>query len=150
MSATTIKDIRALIAAKLATLLDTDNESIFGAILEYASSKFDEYPAVTILPTGGSQGEMKDTGRNIRVFSFDVSIYQEQTNAGKTQQEANTVMTDICDRVLQAFDQDRNFNFEVSRVRVADMAFNYKVAAGTFIFATFKIDCEVVVPNYST
>lgn len=145
---TTIKDIRALIAAKLADIKDESNASVFGTISEVATSKFEKYPAVVILPTGGSHGEMKDTGRNIRTFSFDISLYQEQSQAGRTQEEANTIMTDVCDRILQAFDKDRNFNFQVSRVKVVGMSFNYKVSAGTFVFATFKLDCEVVVANY--
>lgn len=89
-----------------------------------------------------------DTHRNHRTFSFLVTLYHEQTDAGLTKSEVNDVMTEAIDAVIVAFDRDKNFNFEVEQVRVVKMDFDFKVVNGPFDFATFLVECVTVVPNY--
>lgn len=139
-------EIRALIKDKLAGL--GGSQPLIGSIFEYGEGEFTAYPAAVILPTGGSQGETIDTHRIHRTFSFIVTLYQEQTEAGKSKEEANDIMSECVDQIIEAFDRDKNFNFEVEVVQVVKMDFNFKQAQGTYDFATFQIDVRVIVPNY--
>ncbi|MFZ2152289.1 MAG: hypothetical protein WAV09_04235 [Minisyncoccia bacterium] len=153
MPVTTLTDISDLIVTKLQDLViegdsPADDTDLFGEIKDYATNKFAKYPAVTVTPTGGIDGEMKDTGRNVRVYNFKITLWQEQTQAGASPAEADRIMKQACEKVILAFDEDRNFNYKVSRVKVVRMEFNYRVGAGTYDFATFDVNCEVVVPNY--
>ncbi len=145
--ATTLSECRDLIKTKLEALGGEDTP-IFGEVFDYAQGDFTRFPAAVILPTGGSEGEVIDTHRNHRTFSFLTTCYFEQTNSTKTKEEVNDIMTSLVDQVIVAFDQDKNFNYAVEQVKVVKMDFDFKVANGTFDFASFQIDCVVVIPNY--
>ncbi len=146
---TTMADIRDLIVTKLQGLDNLRGDPLFGEVFDYAQGDFKKYPVAVVLPTGGSTGSGVDTHRIERTFSFQVTLYQEQTQAGKTKDEANNIMTEAVDKVIVAFDQDPDLGGELQIVRVVKMDFSFKVAAGTFSFATFQIDCVVIVPNYT-
>lgn len=145
---TTLEDIRALVVAKLQALKNQRGDSLFGNVFDYANGDFTKYPVAVVLPTGGSTGQGVDTHRIERIFSFQVTLYQEQTQAGKTKSEANDIMTEAVDKVIKAFDQDPDLGGELQIVKVVRMDFNFKVSAGTYVFATFQVDCVVIVPNY--
>lgn len=147
---TTLETIRGRIAEKIRAIKATDNTDVFQHVFEYAKGPGDiaSYPAVIILPTGGSDGEVKDTGRTLRTFNFEIFIYQEQTPSGKTKEEANETMTKAIDYFLVDFDQDNNLDFEVSRMRVAKMTFDFNAANGPYYIAKFEVACEVLVQNY--
>jgi hypothetical protein len=145
---TTLEDIRALVVAKLQALKNQRGDPLFGNVFDYANGDFTKYPVAVVLPTGGSTGQGVDTHRIERIFSFQVTLYQEQTQAGKTKSEANDIMTEAVDKVIKAFDQDPDLGGELQIVKVVRMDFNFKVSAGTYVFATFQVDCVVIVPNY--
>lgn len=142
--ATKLVDIRELIKDKIAPF-------IAGDVFEYPNGPagLNKYPSAVILPTGGTEGEVQDTGRNLRVWAFDIFVYQEQTPSGKTKEQANDVMTTLIDNIVESFDKDNNLNFSVSRIRVVSMSFDYSGANGPYVIATFKVECEVLVQNYS-
>jgi hypothetical protein len=144
---TTLADIKALIKTKLESILDGGSHSIFGDIFDYPNGEFKNYPVVVILDSGMSGIEI-DTARNERTFHFSVNLFQEQTKAGKTNKEASELMERAADKIIEAFDKDPDLGGEVLRVSVVEAIFDFKVTAGTFNFATFKIDCMSVVPNY--
>jgi hypothetical protein len=145
---TTVKDIRALIVAKMQGLTKTGGDPLFGEVFDYAQGDFTKYPVAVVLPTGGSTGSEVDTHRIERIFSFQVSFYQEQTQAGKDKSDANDIMTDAVDKAIIAFDQDPDLGGELQIVKIVKMDFNFKVSAGTYVFATLQVDCVVIVPNY--
>lgn len=145
--ATKLADIRDLIKAKLEDLGDS-GDPVFKEVFDYAQGDFKKYPVAVILPTGGSEGSVLDTHRNHRTFSFLVTCYHEQTDAGPDKEEVNDIMTNVVDEVIVAFDQDKNFGFEVEQIRVVKMDFNFRVANGPFDFASFQVDAVVVVHNY--
>lgn len=145
---TTIEDIRALIVAKMQGINKPGGDPLLGEVFDYAQGNFTKYPVAVVLPSGGSTGLGVDTHRIERIFSFNVTLYQEQTQAGKDKQDANDIMTKAADLVIKSFDQDPDLGGELQIVRVVKMDFNFKVSAGTYIFATFQVDCVVIVPNY--
>ena len=143
---TTIVDVKALIKSKIDNI-KIDGDSIFGEITDYAKGDFDGYPAVVIRPTGG-EGEYIDTARNERTFNFTIDLYQEQSDDGKSREEASDIMETSVDLVLEAFDQDKTLGNEVQTVHVVEMRFDFENRKGTYNFASFDIKCVVVVNNF--
>lgn len=144
---TTLKTIRDLIKTKVEGLKDTGGVDIFQNVYDYAVGDFTKYPSAVILPIS-AEGVILTTKQNKRLFKFEVSMYQEQTPAGKTASEVNTLMTTAIDEFIKAFDQDKNLNFQVDYVSVVKMAFSFRAQTGPFVFAKFEVECEVLVQNY--
>jgi len=143
---TTLKTIRDLIKTKVEGL-ESNDIKIFQNVFDYAVGDFTKYPSAVILPIG-AEGDILTTGQNKRLFRFEVSMYQEQTPAGKTAQEVNTLMTTAIDEFIKAFDQDKNLNFQVDYVNVVKMAFTFRAQTGPFVFAKFQVEAQVLVQNY--
>lgn len=143
---TTLVEIKTLIKTKLESVVDSHADPMF-QVFDYPNAEFKKYPVAVILDSGMT-GEVLDSARVERTFHFTVNLYQEQTAAGKTGQLASEAMERASDKLIEAFDQDPYFGNEVEKVRVVEGTFDFKASAGTFNFATFKIDVVVIVPNY--
>lgn len=143
---TTLKTIRDLIKTKVEGL-EANGVPIFQNVYDYAKGDFTTYPSAVILPIE-ADGEIITTRQNKRTFKFEVSMYQEQTPAGKTAQEANDLMTTAIDEFIKAFDADKNLNFQVDYVQVVKMTFSFRAQTGPFVFAKFEVDAQVLVQNY--
>lgn len=146
MTSTTITAISALIKAKLEALTVGANPA-FKAVYEYPTGTYEGYPAAVIVPTGGSYGKVLDTHRNERTFNFKVSAYQAQTQEGLNKEDAYNRLRAVCDAVLTAFDQDKDFNHEVLEIKVASMELDFRSQDGTHNFATFTVEVRTVVSN---
>jgi len=144
---TTIVDIKALIVTKIQSI-KVGSDSVFGQVTDYATGDFTKYPAVVVRPVGGA-GEYVDTARNERTFSFVVDLYQEQSEAGKTKEQATDILESVVDKLLIAFDQDKTLGNEVQTVEVVEMRFDFDNRKGTYNFASFDINCVVVVNNFA-
>jgi hypothetical protein len=138
---TTLADIKALIKTKLESIDEIADT------FDYPNGEFKEYPVAVILDSGMTGIEI-DSARNERTFHYIINLYQEQTKAGKTSEEASGVMERASDEIIEAFDKDPDLGGEVMRVSVVEASFDFKPTAGTFNFATFKIDVLAIVPNY--
>jgi hypothetical protein len=148
MAANTLVTIKALIKAKLLSLVDGVGASIFKDVVDYPTAKFAGFPSVVIIQKGVT-GEWLDTGRNERTFKFTIDLYQEQTKVGRTQEQADQIMAESTDAILTAFDTDKDFGGQLQIVRVVSATFDFKSAATeTFNYATFEVDCVAIVPNY--
>jgi hypothetical protein len=143
----TLKGLKALIKTKLEGLVESGTEVIFEDVFDYPNGDFKNYPVAVILNTGAS-GSFLDTARNERTFHFTINLYQENTDAGEDKETADEVMTETVDAVINSFDKDKDLGGEVEIIRVVEATFDFKITAGTFNFASIKVDCVVVVPNY--
>ncbi|MDD5068487.1 MAG: hypothetical protein PHN89_02725 [Candidatus Pacebacteria bacterium] len=143
---TTLEGLKALIKTKLESLVDGGGKSIFGDIFDYPDGEFGNYPAAVILQKG-ADGIILDTARNERVFHFVINLFQEQSGIGKNKEESDELMTKASDAIIKAFDQDPGMGGEVEKISVVEATFDFRVQKGTFNFATFKVDCVVVVDN---
>jgi len=143
---TTIVEIKALIKAKLESVVDSHGDAMF-QVFDYPNADFQKYPVAVIIDSGMSGIEL-DTARVERTFHFTIYLYQEQSVAGKNSQEASEAMERASDKIIEAFDQDPYLSNEVEKVRVIEGTFDFKSSAGTFNFATFKVDAVVIVQNY--
>lgn len=144
--AQTLTEVIALIETKLKSLKN-GTAPIFGDVFKYTDGDFKKFPVALIAEAGG-KGEVIDTHRNQRTYNFEIKLYQEQSIAGKSKEEAATIMRSAADAILTAFDQDKDLGGEVDIVRVVEFDTDFKVAAGTFNFATFRIDVVVLVHSY--
>ena len=138
--------VQTALIAKISAL-QIGGEDIFGEVFGYGEGDFKKFPAVVVTFTGGTGSEI-DTHRNERIYNFVVRLFQEQSVAGKTKAEANTLMTQATDAILIALDQDKDLGGVVKNVRVVEFTTDFKDRPGTWNFATFKIDCVVIVDNY--
>jgi hypothetical protein len=143
----TMQEIKDLIVAKLQGLTNSQGKVIFGDVFGYAEGDFTKYPAIAITPVAFS-GETIDTHRIERTLSFEAKLYQEQSVQGKTKSEADDLMTEAADAVLHAFDIDSDLTDEVQKVEVISGTFDFKTTNGTFNFATFRLDCKIIINNY--
>ena len=145
--ATTIKDVSDLIKTKIQGLKDGSNNTIFQNVYDTAIGDITTYPVAVLLPKEWD-GKILSTKQNDRHFKFEVSMYQENTPAGRTAQQARDVMVTAIDSFIEAFDQDKNLNFGVDYIKVTKGNFDFKAPNGPWVFAVFEVDCEVVVKNY--
>jgi len=144
--ADTLTSIIPLIVAKVAALKN-GTAPIFVSVLDHADGDFTGFPAACIYETGGD-GSVADTHRNLRTFKYTIKLYQEQSKAGKSKAAAAAIMRDAVDRILTAFDTDRDLAGEVGTVRVLDFDTNFQVASGTFNFAEIRLSAVVLVQSY--
>lgn len=93
-------NIKDAIKDKLETI--TEIKETYG----YEKGQFDDYPSATV---GGFKldEEWSDTAANIRKWSFRVRIYQEMEKEGKGPEEAETIIDEIADKIIDTFDNDR-------------------------------------------
>jgi len=145
--AKTISTIQTLISNKISSLIDGGGIPLIKVVTNYGNGDFSGYPAAVIIPTGG-QGKIEDTAVNERTFTFDVMLYQEQSQQATNKTDAATKMTIICDAIIEAFDIDPDLAREVMKVEVVDYSFDFKPQTGTWNFATFKINAVVLVQHY--
>jgi len=147
MTTTTIAGIMALLKTKLEGI-QINGADAFGVVLDHADGDFTNYPAAVITESGG-KGQVIDTHRNQRTHEFTIKLYQEQSRAGKDKKKAADTMRAVTDAVLIAFDKDKDLSDEVDFVRVVEFDTSFKVAAGTFNFATFRVEAVVLVINHN-
>lgn len=147
MSRQTYYNLRSVIKTKLEGLKDDSDNDLLVQVLDYGEGQFTGYPSATVLVSVGD-GTEADTARNKRVFEFNVNLYQEYSEGGKTKQEATDVMVKAIDKVIEAFDIDNNLNGQVVYVEVIPLLLDTMVRSGVFLFATFKIRCHDLVNKY--
>jgi hypothetical protein len=123
---------------KLEALVDESESPIFHEVYDYPENNFSGYPVAVILDKGGG-GQVIDTSRIERAFTFDVLLYQEQSIQGKNKEEAAAILRSIVDRVILSFDSDPQLGGEVMRVLVANVSLDFTAAAGVHNFARFTI-----------
>jgi hypothetical protein len=144
----TYTNLISKLKAKLEALKDGNDVAIFKNVFDYAEGDFSGYPSATIVEKGGA-GQTIDTHRTERAFTFEITLYQEQSQAGKTKSEAATIMRSIVDQVIQSFDEDPQLGGEVMRVVVVDVVLDFAVKQGTFNFARFTVQCNDLVNTHT-
>ena len=144
---TSIAGIMALLKTKIEGV-KIGGVSAFGVVLDHADGDFINYPAAVITESGG-KGSVMDTHHNERIMQFSIKLYQEQSRAGKDKKKAADTMRAITDAVLVSFDRDKDLSGAIDILRVVEFDTTFKVAAGTFNFATLRVEAVVLVLNHN-
>lgn len=142
----TIAGVSALIKTKLESV-QIGGQDAFASVLEEPRGDKTDYPCAEILPTGGATVKRIDTGRNERVVTFKLMLYQEQSEQGFTSAEACDRMKAVCDAVMDAFDTDKDLGLEIENSLLARMTFDFAGARTAGPFATFDLECAIIVPS---
>lgn len=143
----TYTNLISKLKTKLEGITDTEGETVLYEVLDYKGAEMTGYPTALIIDKAG-EGSLIDTHRNERIFAFDIILYQEQSSAGKTKQEATTAMRSTVDSIIESFDSDPTLSGEVKYIKIIPIEIDYTVEQGSFIFATFKVECVDLVNNY--
>lgn len=148
MPTKTLVGISALLKDKLEGL-QSGGEDIFASVLEEPRGDKINYPCAEILPTGGSTVKrIAMGGLNSRTITFRIYLYQEQSEPGKTSEEANDRLKDVCDAVIESFDRDPDLGNEIENCLLSKMAYDFTGGRGAGPFATFDVECDIIVQNY--
>lgn len=144
--ATTAEGIRTIIASKLSAI-EVDGAQVFVSVRADGVKDFTGYPAANVIATGGSAVQ-QDTHRTERTFTYRVECWQEQSEGGRTPTEADAIMVQAADAVLEAFDQDPELGGEVEIVNPVSWTYDLTVRAGSWMFASFELQVRVMVLRY--
>jgi hypothetical protein len=137
-------DIRAGIAAILSADTDlTGSDQVFQYEPNLDGISADPFAVVV---AGENEGEFETTSENKRTYGFIIRIFVESKNRGAA--AAETLMTSIVDRLVQAF--DRNYSLGVSGVlftRATPSTWAYVLAEKEYRMAEIKLStiCSVDV-----
>jgi len=147
MAASKETQIITILVDKITALEKSAGVNLFNDVIPRSEGNFTKYPVVTI-DTKGGRGTRIDTHRIERTFVFEIKLWQEESQAGKTKEEAVDIMRAASEIVMESFDKDQDLSGEVETVNVVNFDYSFKVVPATFVFATYTIEVVVVLPNY--
>jgi len=149
MARQTYDNLRAIIKTKLEGIMDSGSpaKTILHEVHDYTEGQFTGYPSANIRISGG-EGDFSDTARNQREFIFNVDLYQEVDESGKSKDEATDAMVLAIDKIMASFDTDVRLGGNCAFVKVIPVMLDTSVKSGVFLFATFEIHVVDLVNNY--
>jgi len=149
MSRQTYDNLRAIIKTKLEGIMDSGSpaKTILFQVNDHTEGRCEGYPFANIRVSGG-EGDFADTARNQREFIFNVDLYQEVDESGKTNEEATDAMVLAIDKIMASFDTDVRLGETCAFVKVIPVMLDTAVKSGVFLFATFEIHVVDLVNNY--
>ena len=93
-------ELSAAIVAVIQTSSEIDSDQVF----DYAKSKMEHYPCVTVTPLENVETYFADTQRDGRTYNFAIRVYQERMEQGEEASER--IMRTIVDDLISKFDAD--------------------------------------------
>lgn len=149
MARQTYDNLRGILKTKLEGIMDSGApaKTILHEVHDYTEGQFGGYPSANIRLSAG-EGDFADTARNQRDFVFNVDLYQEVEEGGKTKEEATDAMVLSIDKIMEAFDTDVRLGGQCAFTRVIPVMLDTSVKSGVFLFATFEIHIVDLVNNY--
>lgn len=96
------------LSAAIVTMIKTSAEVDSAAVFDYAKSKMDHYPTITVTPSDNQDAIFADTSRNQRTYNFAIRVYQERMEQGEDASER--IMRTIVDDLIRIFDADLYLN----------------------------------------
>lgn len=143
---TTAAGIRDLIVAKLEGV----QIGVLPALAEvfaHGDNDMTRFPCAVVEPTGWD-GQVLDTHRNERTFTFRVSLYQEVSDQAANKTEANERMLAVVDAVVAAFDRDPDLGNEVQIITPVRGTYDFTGQSGRKVVATVDVAARVIVHSY--
>lgn len=96
------------LSAAIVNMIKTSGEVDSAAVFDYAKSKMDHYPTITVTPSDNQDPIFADTNRRQRTYNFAIRIYQERMEQGEEASER--IMRTIVDDLITIFDADLYLN----------------------------------------
>lgn len=96
-------DLSDAIVAKIKTSSEVKNS----AVLDHAET-ITQYPTIHVTAAENQEAQFSDTERVQRAYNFNIDIYQERDDQGKT--NAERILRTIVDDLITIFDADLYLN----------------------------------------
>lgn len=150
MARQTYDNLRVVLKEKLEALVDSGSpaQTILHDVRDYTGGAFDGYPSAVIRISGG-EGDFADTSRNQREFIFNIDLYQENKEGGKSNEETTDAMVLAIDKIIESFDTDVDLSGNCLFVRIVPLLLDTTVKSGVYLFATFEVHVVSLVDNFN-
>ena len=99
-----LSDILDAVKAVVDASDNINSENVF----RFHQSKFDGYPAVTVVTGGVNETSFADTERDRMTYNINVTVYQERQQQGE--QQAEDILITIADELVADFNADPYLN----------------------------------------
>lgn len=96
------------LSAAIVAIIKTSGKVDSAAVIDYAKSKMDHYPTISVTPADNQDAIFADTQRNQRTYNFAIRIYQERMEQGE--EAAERIMRTIVDDLITLFDANLYLN----------------------------------------
>ena len=127
-----IADIKTELVSRLWQITE------FVSVLDYVWTNLQGYPAAFVKYRGW-ESTLRDTIRNSEVHNFDIIVvynYNEEA-------EADNVMMDLVEKVLDKLDEDRTLGWKVQVANVTWVDEDYIDDAWEFIMFVITVQCTL-------
>ncbi|KAA0004645.1 MAG: hypothetical protein FE038_02070 [Thermoplasmata archaeon] len=94
-----------ILSAKIVDILESND--LIQEVFPYEVEQFSGDPAVTVTPSS-NENDYNTTEENVRIYAFTIRIFVSRTS--RTKKEADEVLRDVVDSVLDDFDKDYTFS----------------------------------------
>lgn len=153
--AKTYKDYKKILKDKLTALVDNDTptpHTLFAAVYDYEETQPSGFPCAYVIADSGS-GSILDTARNEREWQFRIILRQEISKVGRTPEEAEDILTDMVDYVINAFDTDPQLYdsgglAQCMYCKVVPVEFNFNLSETAQVFAILQVSIVHLVNNF--
>lgn len=131
---TSAADIKNRIVGKVESL------SHVAVVKDYDTTSFDEYPAATVMFTGGSGIERQNVKR-VYTYNYEVSIRIEQ-GSNFQPQKAERIAIETVDELLTAFNNDVTLSGLVTVINPVSFDLGYETADQDFRTITVTLEAQ--------
>ena len=97
-----LSSIHSAIVSKLETLIDATLKEVYGYKINPLEFEFNSFPAAELIESG-NEADYLSTKENMRVYPFEIYIYQDVEKAGGMS-EAYEVLREVVDTIIDTFD----------------------------------------------
>lgn len=97
--------IHAAVKAKLESLKPATLKEVYASKINPLEKEFSDFPVAELIESG-NEADYLSTKENMRVYPFEIYLYQEIEKAGGTD-EAYGILRSAVDTILDAFDNDQ-------------------------------------------
>ena len=125
--------------------IKTSNEVNDAAVFDYAKSKMEKYPTITVTASDNQEPQFADTVRNSRTYNFDIRCYQERADQGEANSER--IMRTLVDSLIAIFDADVYLNETLAGrgfARPIPSTWGYGGEQNNTRIASIMISCVVI------
>lgn len=90
------------LSSAIVTIIRTSANIDSAAVFDYAKSKMENYPCITVTPYENAEPQFADTSRNRRTYNFAIRVYQERQDQNESDSER--IMRTLVDELISLFD----------------------------------------------
>ena len=132
---------------KITSILSAN--TLVSEVFNYEAEQFNEDPTAIVTPSG-NEGDYSTTKENERIYAFNLKLFVSRSD--RTPKEADRVLRNLVDSVLDDFDKDYYFSgltvptgYTMINVFATPSSWGYSGREDEFRVAEITIKCRVSV-----